>query len=156
MLTTVYTTGERFVAKELTVTLKRNGRLEQTYIDFVCEAFRKTDYTTDAASITGVTVACVEVTERVLARHKLLKEQNRLNTILAQMPVGVMIASPTGELVYHNERVGQIIRHPLREGDDADFYRKWSLYNPVTSEALGPEDTGDCPDRLRTGRRPAR
>ena len=65
LLTGVYTSGEQVVARELPVLLERGGRIERTYIDFVYEPFREAD-----GSISGVTVACSEVTDQVLAPKK--------------------------------------------------------------------------------------
>ena len=129
LLMRVYTTGERFVAEELPVTLERNGRLEQTYINFVYEPYHEIDGT-----ISGIIVVCVEITEQVLARRKLQDEQNRLNTILNEMPIGVLMATATGELVYGNRQVEQIFRHPFRESRDIEAYANWQLFDPATDQ----------------------
>ena len=134
LLTGVYTTGEHFVAKELTVTLQRKGQLEQTYIDFVYEPFYEPGPNDDAGTIAGVTVVCVEVTRQVLARQKLQDEQNRLNTILNELPLGVLMANTTGELIYGNRQVEQIFRHPFRESHDIEAYKNWQLFDPATDE----------------------
>lgn len=263
LLTSVYTTGERFVARELTVTLERKGQLEQTYIDFVYEPFYEADPTADAVVITGVTVICVEVTEQALARQKIEQsetrfrqlveqspaamlvvkgedlvvetinqpmltimgrdadivgkpleeaipeligqalptkcrsvlhtgeayygwadeaqvqrngrletgyynvsytplyegsvitgvmqvatevtervltrraledEKNRLNTILNELPIGVLMANPTGELVYGNRQIEQIFRHPLRKSRNMEAYTDWPLFDPATDQ----------------------
>ncbi|HYC85795.1 MAG TPA: response regulator, partial [Chryseosolibacter sp.] len=47
ILTGVYTKGERFVANEREVFLKRNGQLESTYVSFVYEPLRNDDGTID-------------------------------------------------------------------------------------------------------------
>jgi PAS domain S-box-containing protein len=73
MLTSVYTTGERFVAKELPVSLKRNDQFERIYIDLVCEPFREPDTT-----ISGITVVCFDITEQVRARRKLEQTETAL------------------------------------------------------------------------------
>lgn len=73
LLTGVYTSGKQVVARALSVLLKRGGRIERTYIDFVYEPFREAD-----GSIAGVTVACSEVTDQVLARKKYGVKETRL------------------------------------------------------------------------------
>ena len=75
LLTKVYTTGERFVASELPVALKRNGQIEQTYIDFVYEAYRES-----GGTISGVTVVCIEITDKVLARRAVEESEQRFQT----------------------------------------------------------------------------
>ncbi|RYF74032.1 MAG: PAS domain S-box protein, partial [Cytophagaceae bacterium] len=77
LLHRVYTTGERFVARELTVTLKRKGRLEQTYIDFSYDPYRETDDT-----ITGIIVVCLEVTDQVVARQKVQRSEHRFRSLI--------------------------------------------------------------------------
>ena len=129
LLTGVYTTGERYVAKELSVTLERRGTIERAYIDFIYEPFYGIDHT-----ITGVTVACIEITSQVLDRQKLQDEKNRLNTILNELPIGVMLADATSELIQSNRQVEKILRHSLQENHDTDVYRNWPLFDPVTDE----------------------
>jgi PAS domain S-box-containing protein len=88
LITGVYTTGERFSAKERTVTLERNGQLEPTHIDFIYEPFRQSDGT-----ITGVLVICNETTERVTTRQKLEESEAQLRTLVesAPFPIGVYL-----------------------------------------------------------------
>ena len=66
LLRGVLTTGERFAAKEMTVDLKRNGKLEKTYINFVYEPYYDFD-----GSIAGVIVLANEITEIILSRKKI-------------------------------------------------------------------------------------
>ncbi|MFD2570812.1 PAS domain S-box protein [Spirosoma soli] len=86
LLTHVYTTGERFVAKELTVMLERNGQVERTYIDFVYEPFYGPDGT-----ITGITVGCTEITEQVEARQKILESEIKFRTLIEEAPVATCL-----------------------------------------------------------------
>ena len=86
LLQGVYTTGERFVAKELTVNLERNGRLERTYIDFVYEPYREADDT-----ISGVTVVCVEITDQVISRQKIEESEKRFRSLIEEAPVATCL-----------------------------------------------------------------
>ncbi|RYF77489.1 MAG: PAS domain S-box protein [Cytophagaceae bacterium] len=129
LLTGVYTTGNRFVAKELSVTLERKGIMERTYIDFVYEPFYGVDHV-----ITGVSVVCIEITDQVLARQKMGDEQHRLNTILNEMPVGVLIAKPVGELIFINQQVERIFRQPLPKSRHIEAYEQWPLFDPLTGD----------------------
>ena len=82
LLTGVFTTGERFIARELPVTLIRNGTLETTWINFIYDPLRDTD-----GNITGIIVVCNEVTEQFEARKSLERvyEQARLSKEAAQL-----------------------------------------------------------------------
>ncbi len=86
LLHRVYITGERFVAKELTVDLERNDRLEKTYIDFVYEPYREVD-----GSISGVTVVCVEVTDQVIARQKIEESERRFRSLIENAPIATCL-----------------------------------------------------------------
>ncbi|WP_394993106.1 PAS domain-containing protein [Emticicia sp.] len=62
----VYTTGERFVASELPITLMRNGQLENAFVTFVYEPLREVDGT-----ISGIMVLALEITDLVVGRKKM-------------------------------------------------------------------------------------
>lgn len=68
LLDNVYNTGESFRASERLVALIRNGNPENVYLNFVYEPYRATDGT-----ILGVLAISTDVTEQVLARHKIEK-----------------------------------------------------------------------------------
>ncbi len=86
LLTGVYTTGERFIARELAVTLERNGVLAPTYIDFVYEPFYGTE-----DCITGVLVICTEITEQVLIRRKLEASEARFRSLIEEAPIATCL-----------------------------------------------------------------
>jgi len=66
LLEGVYTTGKAFSAIDVPITLPRNGQLEKVYINFVYEAYHEAD-----GSVSGILVVATDVTEQVLARHKI-------------------------------------------------------------------------------------
>lgn len=66
LLRRVYTTGEAHIANDQPISLPRDGKLEIVYVNFVYEAFREAD-----GSISGIMAVAVDVTEQVLARHKI-------------------------------------------------------------------------------------
>jgi PAS domain S-box-containing protein len=78
----VYTSGDRFIAGEQLVKLPRNGTIEDTYINFLYEPFREGD-----GSISGIIAVATEVTEQVVARHKIeyAEENARLAIELADL-----------------------------------------------------------------------
>ena len=73
LLAKVMETGESYVATEIPSQIKRHGRPETAYWNFVYHPFRNMQQ-----KIQGVTVASTEVTEQVLARQKILESQKAL------------------------------------------------------------------------------
>lgn len=66
LLDGVYSTGQPFVAKEMPVTLIRNQKPEQLFLNFVYSPFRN-----DYGKIEGIIAAGIDVTEQVIARSKI-------------------------------------------------------------------------------------
>lgn len=65
-LENVYNTGESFSAWGVPVSLPRDNRLEQIYVNLLYEPYREANGT-----ITGIIVAAIEVTEQILAKQKI-------------------------------------------------------------------------------------
>lgn len=88
LLDNVYKTGEKFIANERLVQLPRNGKTEDTYINFVYEALRDTNGT-----ITGIAAVAVEVTQQVLARSKVVESEQKIRQLVenAPFPIGVYV-----------------------------------------------------------------
>lgn len=88
LLDNVYKTGEKFVANERLVQLPRNGKIEDTYINFVYEALREVDGT-----ISGVAAVAIEVTSQVLARSKVIESEQKIRQLVdnAPFPIGVYV-----------------------------------------------------------------
>ncbi|AUD05365.1 PAS domain-containing protein [Spirosoma pollinicola] len=82
----VYTTGERFVASELPVTLERNGRMEQTFINFVYDPYYESDGT-----ISGIIVLCVEITQQVTARKAIEESEAKFRSLIEEAPVATCL-----------------------------------------------------------------
>ncbi len=99
LLRGVYTTGERFVAKELSVTLERNGKLERPYMDFVYEAFRNTD-----GIITGVSVVCIEITEYIQQRQVLNEAQTTLQGAIDMADLGTWSIDLNTRILSYSQR----------------------------------------------------
>jgi PAS domain S-box-containing protein len=70
----VYRTGERFIGREMRITLRRtpDGPREERFLDFVYQAVFETD-----GAVSGIFAHGVDVTEQVRAR-KVVEEANRL------------------------------------------------------------------------------
>lgn len=104
LLHRVYTTGERFVARELPVTLERNGRLEPTYIDFVYDPYYEPDGT-----ISGIVVLCVEITQQVLARKLIEESEAKFRTLIEQAPIAIGLFKGRDMVIdVGNERIFEV------------------------------------------------
>jgi two-component system sensor histidine kinase VicK len=99
LLTNVFTTGERFVANELPVTLTRNGILETTWINFIYDPIRDIH-----GKITGIIVVCNEVTEQVNARKELEAAKEKFQMIADNIDQLAWIADETGYIFWYNQR----------------------------------------------------
>lgn len=101
LLKHVYTKGERFVAKELSIDLMRKGKLEKTYIDFVYEPYYNLE-----GDITGVIVLANEITDLVLSIKKIRESEDNYRNIILKAPVAMCIFRGEQHLVeIANERM---------------------------------------------------
>ncbi|MBC8006266.1 MAG: PAS domain-containing protein [Verrucomicrobia bacterium] len=66
ILNHVYTTGETYAAYELPVSMLRNGQMESFYVNVEHRPYREAD-----GRISGIMSVVSEITELVLARHKI-------------------------------------------------------------------------------------
>lgn len=98
LLDNVYKTGERFAGNERPVTLPRDGKVELIYINFLYEPFREAD-----GSISGVMAIAIDVTELVIARHKLEESEQELQQ---------RVKERTAELEKKNEELEQYAHVP--------------------------------------------
>jgi PAS domain S-box-containing protein len=81
LLSGVLRTGEPFYARELHFDLWRGGKLERVYLNFVYEALREED-----ESISGVIVVATEVTDEVLAGHRLATSEAKFRSLIEEAP----------------------------------------------------------------------
>ncbi len=89
----VFSTGERFEARERPVVLMRNGKLETTFINFTYEALRDTDET-----ITGIVAIAQDVTLQVLARKKIEESEQRFQGAVAAVQGVLWTNNARGEM----------------------------------------------------------
>ena len=82
LLDNVYNTGQRFVAAELPISLKRNGKIENAFVKFVYEPLREIDGT-----ISGIMALAHEITEQVLSRKKIEESETKFRTLIEDAPV---------------------------------------------------------------------
>jgi PAS domain S-box-containing protein len=98
LLTGVFTTGERFTAHGIPVTLPRSNAVETIYVDLLYEAYRKGDGT-----ISGVIAVATDVTEQVIARMKIEDSNRELQFVMDVMPQMVWHALPNGTANLFNQ-----------------------------------------------------
>ncbi len=84
LLDNVYDTGERFVAEELPIQYKRNGKLENAFVKFIYEPLREADGT-----ISGVMALAHEITEQVVARKTIEAQAAMFENMLMTLPAFV-------------------------------------------------------------------
>ena len=119
LLDRVMATGEPYVAHGFPTPINRYGRHDTAYWDFIYYPYRNTQQ-----EIVGVTVMGSEVTEQVLARQRVEREQRRLLNLFEQFPVGVgiylgedhiieMVNATAGQLWGMNEK--ELLNKPLFE-----------------------------------------
>jgi PAS domain S-box-containing protein len=73
LLTHVMATGEKYIAKEHSINLNRNGKLEKTYINFLYEPYYNLHGT-----VRGVLVVANEITDTVSSRKALEENADQL------------------------------------------------------------------------------
>ncbi len=98
LLDHVYTTGERFVAEELPISLQRNGKLENAFVKFVYEPLREADGT-----ISGVMALAHEITDQVNARKRIEESELHFRQLADLMPAKISNADTEGNVLYFNK-----------------------------------------------------
>lgn len=108
LLQSVYETGLPFVANEHPVKLPRNGKMEQTYLNFTYDAI-KDDY----GVITGIFAVAVDVTEQVQAREKI---QHLVDQRTAELrTANEALLEKNGELAQFAYIASHDLQEPLRK-----------------------------------------
>lgn len=139
----VYATGQPFVGTEMPLKIDRNGdgTLDEEYFNFVAQPLL-----TRRGKVDGILIHAVEVTDLVHERRRveelvgqLATERAHLEAVLRQMPGGLIIAAPTGQLILGNEQVEQIWRHRFLRADSIDQYDGYKGFHP-DGEAVKPEE----------------
>ena len=111
LLDNVLKNGERFIANELLINVKRNGKLENAFVTFVYEPLREDDGT-----ISGVMVLAHEITEQVVGRKKMEAQAKLHENMLMTAPGFVCtLVGPTHIYYLVNDRYQQIFgNHELK------------------------------------------
>lgn len=98
LLAGVYNTGKPFIGNEVLVSLVRNGKPEEVFLNFVYEPLYD-----NKNRIDGVMAVATEVTEQVLAKRKLQEGADRLKMVLESLPQMAWTTSPAGEATFFSD-----------------------------------------------------
>ncbi|HSB94560.1 MAG TPA: PAS domain S-box protein, partial [Flavitalea sp.] len=91
LLQEVYTTGNPFNGHEVPVRLKRKGKWEDVFFNFVYQPYREADGT-----ISGVVIIANETTSQVVAHKKAIDSQNQFKQIINNAPLIVWSVDTAG------------------------------------------------------------
>ena len=86
-----------------------------------------------ATLISSVRAALRARTRQYEIRDTLLElqqERETLQAVLDNLPVGVILAKPSGEITLANRRLESILRHPMIPTHDLDGHGTWIAYHP--------------------------
>ena len=86
LLLDVYETGIPYFGTEVLVIMKRYGRTEDTYFNFVYYPLRDNN-----SSIIGIIVVAAEVTDQVKAKFKVLESESKFRELIMKSPVPMTI-----------------------------------------------------------------
>lgn len=104
LLDNVYQSGEKFEAYEHAVQLPRNGKIETIYIDFVYDALKEADGT-----ISGIVAIAIDVTTQVIARSKIVQNEERLSLVLEASELGTWELNFKNKDVIYSQRYLEIL-----------------------------------------------
>jgi len=92
--------------------------------------------------LAGWICSSVDVQGQMDAELAARMERDRLNTVVENVPVGIVLAeAPSGRIVFGNPAVEQVLRHPILPADSMDDPVKWPAFQPNGS----PVDPKDFP-----------
>ncbi|MBD2753944.1 sensor histidine kinase [Spirosoma validum] len=116
VVTQVLTTGVSWVNRELPVVLLRNGQRETIYLDKVYQPRRTIDQVTGEETITGVVIILTDITMAVRARQQVETNEQVLDAMFRQTPLGVGIwYGPDYIIERANPVLCQLWNHTLDE-----------------------------------------
>ncbi|HUQ84849.1 MAG TPA: PAS domain S-box protein [Candidatus Limnocylindrales bacterium] len=101
LLDSVYKTGKPYFGNEVLVKLDRkgDGKLEDSYFNFVYQASRNSKNKID-----GILIYAIEVTEQVKARQLVEESEEKFRTLAENIPNLVWTANADGWIYWYNSR----------------------------------------------------
>jgi PAS domain S-box-containing protein len=127
-LSRVYTSGEPYTAEEYLVPLdlRGDGTLENCFFQFTAQPMRD-----EAGQVFGVMAVAVDVTAQVAARRQVEAARNLLESVVKQMPAGVIIAeAPSGRTLMANERVRSILGASALPTQSVEDFAAYTAVHP--------------------------
>ena len=80
---------------------------------------------------------------------ELRHERETLQAVLDNLPVGIVLCKPSGEIILGNQRLESIVRHPLLPAANIDDHGAWKAYHSDGRRVLGEEFP--LPRAMRSG-----
>jgi len=111
ILKNVVITGETYSASEQKVSLVRNGKLEDVFVNFIYQALKEGD-----DSISGVLVVAVEVTQEIEARQRIELAEQRARLAINAAAIGTFDLDLETEKLITSERYDEIFGFPDARG----------------------------------------
>jgi PAS domain S-box-containing protein len=82
----------------------------------------------------------IDITDQKWAQEAVRRSEERLRTILDEMPVGVLLARmPTGEMVFSNAKSTELLGHPVDEIESIQDFARFGAIHPDGSPYLPHE-----------------
>ena len=112
LLNSVLRTGVPFYGIEFEVSLRRYGRTETSYFNFVYDALREDD-----GEISGIIVVAMEVTEIKQAKHQVAENERNFRSMIMQSPIGMTILRGEDFVV---EMANQVVLNDIWQKKEED------------------------------------
>jgi PAS domain S-box-containing protein len=142
LLDEVYRSGVPFVGTEMKVNLDRgaSGQPEEAFFNFIYQPVRN-----QTAAVAGIFVHAVEVTDHVLARRTMEKNETRLHLAQTAAQIGTWEWDPAGK----NNSLSSELHHMFgTEAGDPEHAQKWT--SRVMPEDM-PKVQAAMQESLKTG-----
>ncbi|MEZ7500546.1 PAS domain S-box protein [Flavobacterium sp. Arc3] len=136
----VYQTGETFSANEMLVKFDPhgNGKLVDTYLNFIYQAHRDTDNNID-----GILFFVNDVTEQVLSRKKIEESLMRYTSLIEQASDAISIIDPFSKIIevnqYACDKLGYSKEEFIALSIDDLFLKEDLMANPLKKDELKKE-----------------
>jgi len=104
LLNDVLTTGIPFHGNEVPIPLKRYGKLDISYFDFLYNPLKE-----ENGEISGIIVTVTEVSEKVEARKKIELNEERLKIIVEASELGTWELNVKEKQVHYSQRYLEIV-----------------------------------------------
>lgn len=135
ILDKVYESGEPFTGKEMPTDLVRGGKMERVYINLNYQPFTDSDHKID-----GIFVFAYDVTEQVVARHKIKESQLKYRNLIYGLPAALYTCDAEGYIQIFNDAAVKLWGRTPEKGKDL-WCGSWKIFR-TNGEPL-PLD--ECP-----------